>query len=284
MHKSLVVATSNTPQCDQNWPTCTPCQRIKATCSGPQSRHKFIVNGSHSPQADEESSPDSVKSEGQTTGESETAPWYAIPAVRCQAPSGGATFGFFRVPSSSFRPHPGQALISPADHVAALLVSQLSTQRFADSATGFGYMRHVPQRMAMSRALQDSVAFFCTSWANYWRGLPLSQILDAKLQARAARSLRLELDGPRKLAPETVAAVTILQRLETLFDLQSEEPRGVHSMGMLALLAQKGPPDLEDELDVRMALDNQTILVCYPKLNIPTPNLPLVEINFIALK
>jgi hypothetical protein len=241
---------------------------MKISCSGPQKLHKFVLNGDHTADAivgnnnnNDDDSKDGLSSsvvQANADADKGASPWFSIDAIRSRRPEGGSTYGFFRLANSGPRRNP----VSGVDRLVACLSAQLATKRFATTVSNLGYLSQLPRRLSESAVLRACVLLFCDAWAKYWRGLPISELIDPRLQSRALHSLQLELSGPRQAASETLAAITLLQRLEILFGPGDGKHRTLHSAGMLSLMAKRGPPKIDDSLDVHMALDNQATLVC----------------------
>lgn len=55
--------------------------------------------------------------------------------------------------------------------------------------------------------------------------------------------------------------MTLLQRIEVLFDVERGNHQTIHSGGMIPLMIKKGPPVLDDPLDMHLAHEVQTTLV-----------------------
>ncbi|OTA62336.1 hypothetical protein K449DRAFT_465111 [Hypoxylon sp. EC38] len=243
-------------KCDEKWPTCTPCVRAKATCSGPSTLTKFINNVCHNSTSNEPER-DGVRVQLLTSGISANN----LKSIRQQGLPGGASFGHFRLSADEPRKTP----TSVADRVAARLVGFLVHENSPwDILAAIGYTKHLPARLGESPALRDCVALMCSTWANSRRNLPADQLIDSNLYGKALRSLQRALDDHKQqLRCETLAAATVLERLEVLFDTRRPYHRTRHAFGIKGLLMKRGPPDPNDDLDVHLAFENHAALVSH---------------------
>lgn len=151
-----------------------------------------------------------------------------------------------------------------ADQVAGTLVGHFeqSPVLIREFLLLSGYFKHLPNRLGESAALRDCVELFTSSWANFRRGLPSDDLIDPKLYAKALRSLRHAINGKADLSCETLAAMTVMERWEIMFDNSRPLNWSAHRGGIIALMVARGPPKPEDEMDTLLALDNYLILVC----------------------
>ncbi|KAI1141337.1 hypothetical protein F5Y05DRAFT_257996 [Hypoxylon sp. FL0543] len=243
-------------KCDEKWPTCTPCVHAKATCSGPPTLTKFVYGGSYIATTDESKGGEVVirfPTSAITAGN--------LKSIRQQGLPGGASFGHFRMSSDE----PRRNLTTVADRVAARLVGFLAHENAPwEVLAAIGYTKHLPARLGDSTALRDCVALMCSTWANSRRNLPAKQLIDSNLYGKALRSLQRALDDHKQqLKCETLAAATILERLEVLFDTRRPYHRTCHAFGINGLVMKRGPPNPEDDLDVHLAFENHAALVSY---------------------
>lgn len=224
--------------------------RAKVPCSGPSTLTKFIHNGHHA----------ESKVNGAEVGVlTPNKPSGGLEKIRYQSLPDGALFGHFRLSSGE----PRRNLTSVADRVAARLVGYLGNEDAAwDMLVSTGYTKHLPVRLGESAALRDCVALMCSAWANYRRNMPVTDVVDPTLYGKALRSLQRAIDDPRQqLSCETLAAATILERLEVLFDTGRPYYWTRHTYGIENLMIKRGPPKPEDHLDVQLALENHAALV-----------------------
>lgn len=183
-----------------------------------------------------------------------TAPFHAIVAINSRGVPGGASYSVLRL---SQEPRPN--LTTVADRLAASLVRHLEHGSFLLT---LGHIKFVPARVGASPALRDCVALLCSSWVNFRRALPVEQIINSQAYGKALRSLQTALnDEHQQLNAETLAAVTIMERVEIAFDARRPRHRAVHGQGMHGLMLKRGPPKLCDELDTCLAFDNMGSMV-----------------------
>ncbi|KAL7625824.1 hypothetical protein AAE478_005047 [Parahypoxylon ruwenzoriense] len=153
--------------------------------------------------------------------------------------SGGATFGHFRLSLD----RPQKNLTTVSDRVAARLMNYLGNEDAAwDLSASNYYTKLLPVRISESAALRDCVAVMCSAWTNFRRN-------------------RAVHDPVRQLTCETLAAATIMERLEILFDTHRPYHRTRHSLGIQGLMSKRGPPKLKDDLDIQLALENHAALL-----------------------
>ncbi|KAK1248968.1 hypothetical protein MKX08_007188 [Trichoderma sp. CBMAI-0020] len=224
-------------KCDQKWPTCTPCFRVDAVCSGPSTEIKFVHSGVHATsRADVEVPAKSAKPQLQCS-----TPFHAIVAINSRDVPGGASYGVLRL---SQEPRP--SLTTVADRLAANLVRHLERDSDGAFLLTLGHIKFVPAR------------------ANFRRALPVEQIINSQTYGKALRSLQIALnDGHQQLSAETLAAVTIIERVEIAFDARRPRHGAVHGQGMHGLMLKRGPPRLSDELDTCLAFDNMGSILAH---------------------
>lgn len=193
----------------------------------------------------------------------------SLEKIRSQDLPGGASFNHFRLHSHE----PKKNLTTVADRVAARLVGFIGNENASwDFLVYTGYIRHLPVRLSRSAALRDCVALMTSSWANYKRNLPVEQVMDSGLYGKTLRSLQRAIDDDReRLSCETLAAVTILERLELFFDTRRPHHKARHTIGIQNLMVNRGPPELDDHLDVHLALENHATLVGQISLHLRGP-------------
>ncbi|KAL7904131.1 hypothetical protein GGI35DRAFT_490718 [Trichoderma velutinum] len=236
-------------KCDQKWPTCTPCYHVDAVCSGPPTEVKFVHNGLHATTMRPDYEVPAISTSLQMPS---SASSHAIVAIKSRDIPGGATYSVLRLPQEP-RPNP----TTVADRLAANLVRHLENGPDNAFLLTAGHIKFIPARVGASSALRDCVALLCSTWTNFRRTLPVEQLINPDVYGKALRSLQTALnDERRQLSTETLAAVTILERMEILFDARRPRHRALHGQGMYGLMLQRGPPRLSDELDTCLAFDN----------------------------
>ncbi|KAM0521348.1 hypothetical protein ACHAPE_002828 [Trichoderma viride] len=223
-----------------------------AVCSGPSTEVKFVHNGVHATTSGDIEVPANMKS---TKPQLQcSTPFHAIVAINSRNVPGGASYSVLRLAQE---PRPN--LTTVADRLAASLVRHLEHGSFLLT---LGHIKFVPARIGASPALRDCVAMLCSSWANFRRALPVEQIINSQAYGKALRSLQTALSDERQqLSAETLAAVTIMERVEIAFDARRPRHRAVHGQGMHGLMLKRGPPTLSDELDTCLAFDNMGSMV-----------------------
>ncbi|KAL6689676.1 hypothetical protein J3F84DRAFT_354013 [Trichoderma pleuroticola] len=237
-------------KCDQKWPTCTPCYHVDAVCSGSPTEAKFVYNGIHATtnRADCVAPVTSTSLQVPSRAPSHAA----IVAIKSRDISGGATYSVLRLPQEP-RPNP----TTVADRLAATLVRHLENGPVNAFLLTAGYIIFVPARVGASSALRDCVALLCSTWTNFRRALPVEQLINPNVYGKALRSLQIALNDERQqLNTETLAAVTVLERVEILFDARPPRYRALHGQGVYGLMLQRGLPRPSDELDTCLAFDN----------------------------
>lgn len=155
-------------------------------------------------------------------------------------------------------------LTTSADRVAARLAAMLTHHGPRDLMLQAGYLKYLPARIDSSPALRDAVTLMCSAYANFQRGLSADQVLNASIHGKALRSLGRAIDDHTRITAETVAATTIMERVEALFDGSRPCHRVRHAIGVDTLTRQRGPPKLDDVFDVQLALENHGALVFLP--------------------
>ncbi|KAJ2981075.1 hypothetical protein NUW58_g6782 [Xylaria curta] len=150
---------------------------------------------------------------------------------------GGATFAKMRdMRLIDLRtPLPGRVPHNSADNVAAQLI------RCLESTVG------------TEHDLTLSIA-----WA----------VLDRKEYGKALGLLRSALSDPRQAYDAgTLAAITLIHRIEVGFDGRTCFAMTSHAAGLYALMAARGPPRLDDELDVHLFFEIMGRMAMYLIMN-----------------
>jgi hypothetical protein len=243
-------------KCDEAWPCCSACARANAQCSGPPDTHKFIYNGNHHAENN--------INEGttcQSIGLSTTQQAVLFPLDSFKT-SNGASFARLRLSSGG----PRRNLSTVADRVAARFGMYLSGKDDSNMLAHIDYVKYLPSRLQHSAALRDSLALFISALINSKRNVSPAEVVDRKLYGKAIRSLQYALNNSESLTCETLAATTILDRFEMAFDGGSIY-RAVHASGVRSLTMKRGPPNLENEMDVQLALKNLIPIVRLSKIS-----------------
>lgn len=178
---------------------------------------------------------------------------------------GGSSYTRVRLASAP-RSYP----TTTADRVASRLAAYLERGSRFDASLAADYFKLLPARLGSSAALRDAVALFCMGWGNFRRASPPKTIVDPRAYGKALRSLQRALSGDdnegKQLACETLAAASVMDRVDWLFGGQQTLQNVTHARGIYSLMATRGPPNLEDDLDVCLAFENQITVVCWPPL------------------
>ncbi|KAK7926615.1 hypothetical protein PG985_003613 [Apiospora marii] len=241
-------------KCDEAWPTCGTCQRAKRQCSGPP-RMKFVINGCHSASGgyDSASSTSSAGSDTSTPRDDAThhpsTPSPPRTMRRRQprsswernTPKEGGSFPRMQL---SEPPKPRDMAPAPAERLAAELVFCL------DAAPGTGYdlrmwgssLELIPPLIDQSAVLQHATKLLTTCWTNMRRGWPRRAWLDAQVYDAALIGLQQALeqacqDPASNLATSTLAAQTILQKVEIACNDRSVNYQSNHGAGLSAVIS-----------------------------------------------
>ncbi|KAI1662039.1 hypothetical protein F4813DRAFT_396718 [Daldinia decipiens] len=245
-------------------------------------RH-FIHTSSHSSTTDEARG-DEVATQLTT----HKRPVGNLESIRQRGLPGGASFGHFR-----FAPDgPRENLTTVAERVAARLVGYLSHENAPwDILASCGYIKHLPARLGESAALRDCVALMSSTWINSRRGFTTTKLLDSNLYVKALRTLQRAINDPhQQLRSETLAAATILERLELIFDTQRPYFRSHHWEGIQTLMIKRGPPNPRDELDIHLAFENHAALISHwlvaggENFYLSSPWKEAIEQSFLAIE
>lgn len=170
----------------------------------------------------------------------------------------GSTYQSMRL-VERLRPGP----TTTADRIAVRLVGYFDKNP-RDPSVVITYFKLLAQLFGQSAAFSDSVALFCSCWSCFQHGVPDGYYMDYNLYGKALRSHQRALNNPtEQLSCETLAATTILDRTEIFFDGNQRHNKAVHVAGIVASLAKRGPPKLNDDLDIHLALENQGRLVSF---------------------
>lgn len=181
-----------------------------------------------------------------------------IVPVSTKGAGAGSSFAKFRLYNDGPRSNP----TTLADRTAARLVGQITLDNADRDMLSFvGYMPYLPARLGNNAALRDCVALQCSAWTKFKRGASCKDVIDPGVYGKALRSLQRAIEGPEKLECETLAAATIIDRIEVLFDSGRPYHRSRHAAGMQTIMKARGPPKLDDDLDVQLALENHAVLV-----------------------
>ncbi|KEY66270.1 hypothetical protein S7711_10623 [Stachybotrys chartarum IBT 7711] len=227
-------------KCDENWPTCTSCAKSRCPCSGPP----IPIDAADSDASSTISLPPSPSSSSQILS------YYELPE--------GSSLIRVRLKIHSPRSYPSTI----ADRVASRLVAYLEKGSLFDASLAADYLKLLPTRLDSSNALRDAVALFCGCWGGFRRAPATQLLVDPRARVKALRSLQKALaDDNSRFASETLAAATIMERVAVLFDNRGDEELMAHVRGIHSLMVHRGPPNIEDELDLALAFANLGTLI-----------------------
>jgi len=184
----------------------------------------------------------------------------SIVSIKTRGVAGGGSYGLFRLHTS-----PKRSPTTTADRLAAQLVRHLQGPQ-RQVLLGIAYFEFLPNRLGRSAALRDCVGLFCSAMSHCQRGTSAVGLvhLVAEPYGKAIRSVQRAINDPHEqLRPETVAAICVLERFDVLFNVYRKPHRSLHGQGICHLMYKKGPPNLNDDLDTRLALESQTTLLPY---------------------
>ncbi|CAH0046933.1 unnamed protein product, partial [Clonostachys solani] len=236
--------------CDQNWPTCTACQRNSIICSGPSSLVKFVNHGDGRKKS-------GMSLETQTKAKPaepnnavvmiERKPWMRLG-------EDGASQAVFRLQA------PRMPATTAAERVSRRLFTLLEDGHETVAVMKMSYLPHTPQRIAHSACLRDCAAFFCSAWSDYRRREPAENLLAPRLCVKAVKSLQQALNGGKGYTPETLAAMNMLERAVSLFGVGKAPDLELHLRGIRHVLMQNPAPDIRDPFDLGAAFESVCIL------------------------
>lgn len=244
-HRSISFLTCRVVQCDENWPTCTPCAKSRCPCSGPP----IPIDAADSDASSTISLPSSPSSSSRLLSHYELPEGSSLIRVRLNVH------------------HPRSYPTTIADRVASRLVAYLEKGSLFDASLAVDYLKLLPTRLDSSNALRDAVALFCGCWGGFRRAPATQLLVDPRARVKALRSLQRALaDENSMFASETLAAAALMERVAVLFDNRGDEELVAHVRGISSLMVHRGPPNIEDELDLALAFANLGTLVCPPQI------------------
>ena len=171
----------------------------------------------------------------------------------------GHSLSTLRVSGPPLRPYP----TTVSDRVAHRLVAHLetSTPVVREYLTSIHYLTLLPACVTHCSALRDCVTLFVSSWTSFQQGLPCSECTDGKLYGKTLNSMRQAIRSGRSSSSEMLAAISLLERYEIMFDAGRPLFWSSHTSGIVGLMRSQGPPEADDELGTWLALDNYFLLV-----------------------
>lgn len=149
-----------------------------------------------------------------------------------------------------------------ADRSAARLVNSMERDDQGITRVYLAYLPLLPNRLADSPCLRDVVELFCSAWTDFRRRQPQGDLMGMPQYGKALRSLSRALSGSQARNTETLAAMMLLDRTSTLFDRNQRSH--IHVRGIRQAFINKGPPNMEDELDVDVTNEVNGLMVSHP--------------------
>lgn len=139
----------------------------------------------------------------------------------------------------------------------------------------------LPRYMIGNQVLCNAVRFMVSCYTNHRRGIYPQELFDRRAYSQALGSLAQALQGPSNgITTPVLAAISIIHRvvvsvnmvgaiigvnaslLQTTYEPEAETSHNKHLEGINAIMAARGPPNLDDDLDVSLMFDNFRLLVC----------------------
>ncbi|KAL7782556.1 hypothetical protein V8C43DRAFT_326850 [Trichoderma afarasin] len=215
-------------KCDENWPVCGYCKRKGFECSGqPTNRFVYIR------------APNSVRS--------------FISEESCVMPDS------VHQPKSAICPSLG----NEADGSIAQLNAVIDTSKDMnlDALLSKKSFTLLPRYMIGNQVLCNAVRFMVSCYTNHRRGIYLQELFDRRAYSQALASLAQALQGPSNgITTPVLAAISIIHRVVTTYEPEAETCQNKHLEGINAIMAARGPPNLDDDLDVSLMFDNFRLL------------------------
>ena len=177
------------------------------------------------------------------------------------AATGTGTFSKLRFQDLHSRCYPSPTVVShgTTDSLVSRLVYVLESglMRLPCISLKVPWLHLTPQRIAAEPVLCDSVSLLLNTWSNVQKCLPCEDLLDRAAYGKSLTSLRAALQDPVKAYDiSTLAATTLIQGIETCYDTTRQPNQSNHASGLCALMVARGPPRLDDELDVSLCFEN----------------------------
>lgn len=131
------------------------------------------------------------------------------------------------------------------------------------------YLEHIPQRISLNPALRDSVAYWCSSWADFKKSLRKPSVATLKTYGKALQSLAKSLGGPKACTVETIAAATLIEKAATFYDdgLFMVGSVSTQKLGIVEMIKRKGLPNFHDPLHVALLYETSDIMVRFSSIS-----------------
>lgn len=161
-------------------------------------------------------------------------------------------------PKAPCKARPMSPPTSPIDSLAQRLVAAIrcgpGIQR--DISIRVPWIHLIPSRLESSQALRDAVQLFLNSWTTARCHPTEGSSLHRISYGIALKSLRTALQHPQEaFTSTTLAATSLLYTSEYNFELKRQANRNNHTSGLQGLIVERGPPRIDDELDVCLSFD-----------------------------
>lgn len=184
--------------------------------------------------------------------------------------------------------HPRKSAICPslrnkADGSITQLIAVIDASRDMnlDASLSKKSFTLLPRYMIGNQVLCDAVRFMVSCYTNHQRGIFSQELFDRRTYGQALRSLAQALQNSiNEITTPVLAAISIIHRvvvsvniigvvlevnaplLQTTYEPEPEVSHNKHLEGINAIMAARGPPDLDDDLDISLMFDNFRLLVC----------------------
>ncbi|KAL7905155.1 hypothetical protein GGI35DRAFT_461035 [Trichoderma velutinum] len=215
-------------KCDENWPVCGYCQRKGFKCSGQPTNRFVYIKGPN--------------------------------AVRSLLREGSCAMSHpVQLPKSAICPSLG----NEADGAIAQLIAVIDASRDMnlDALLSKKSFSLLPRYMISNQVLCNAVRFMVSCYTNHQRGIFPQELFDRRAYSQALRSLAQALQTPsNEISTPILAAISIIHRVVTTYEPEPEISHNKHLEGINAIMAARGPPNLDDDLDVSLMFDNFRLL------------------------
>ncbi|KAL6809739.1 hypothetical protein J3E69DRAFT_360576 [Trichoderma sp. SZMC 28015] len=256
-------------KCDEKWPTCSNCKSRDRICSGPPDDRFVHIQFQEPTQACYNLCGQKVTDDPRQLSRPSTrslSPFqhkikgsrYSNSFINVSSRSNNgtkATLWKKRDPKLSISP----LLQNCADNAVWKLITVALNMEDVNLYASLSKKSYslLPRYMRSSTALCDAVTLMIETYSNHQRGLPAQKLIDRKAYGQALRSLNQGLQSSQKQQNSALlAAVSIIHRVVATYEAEPEHNPSVHLRGIYAIMTACGPPQLDDELGLSLALDN----------------------------
>lgn len=163
-------------------------------------------------------------------------------------------------------PLPREAIPTSEEKLAAKL-SHAMASGLNGLLLSHDILHRMAGRLSESTALSDALTCLLATFANLKRALPFQDLIDLQTYGKALKSLQKALKDPnQQYTTLTLAAVTILYQIEVAYDSSKGPNKALHCNAIYDLMSTRGPPSLDDMLDVHLAFENAQSMLSYTLL------------------